>query len=78
MGLCQIVGTAKQIAIRRDPIFIAEIFARHVPTELGTTDILSGSMKEGFRLLGSDQDTMIWQNNYRVIFDKSQSKYYQS
>lgn len=78
VGLCQFVGTAQQIAIRRDPIYIAEIFTRHLSTELGTTNILSGSMKEGFRLMGSDEDIMIWQNNYRVLFDQSQSKYYQN
>ncbi|XP_052722336.1 uncharacterized protein LOC128193116 [Crassostrea angulata] len=36
----------------------------------------SGSYKVGFRLKGSDKDTMFWPNNHRVIMDMSQSEYY--
>uniref|UniRef100_K1Q001 Uncharacterized protein C3orf59-like protein n=1 Tax=Magallana gigas TaxID=29159 RepID=K1Q001_MAGGI len=37
---------------------------------------MSGSMREGFRLHDSDVDTMIWLTNHRVIWDFSQSEYY--
>uniref|UniRef100_K1RXI9 Mab-21-like HhH/H2TH-like domain-containing protein n=1 Tax=Magallana gigas TaxID=29159 RepID=K1RXI9_MAGGI len=37
---------------------------------------MSGSRREGFRLKGSDIDTMYWFNDHRVIMDMSQSEYY--
>uniref|UniRef100_K1R8S8 Uncharacterized protein n=1 Tax=Magallana gigas TaxID=29159 RepID=K1R8S8_MAGGI len=38
--------------------------------------MISGSRREGFRLLDSDLDNMFWQTNHRVIWDFSQSEYY--
>ncbi|XP_062599003.1 uncharacterized protein LOC134260472 [Saccostrea cucullata] len=38
--------------------------------------MFSGSRREGFRLKGSDIDMMFWLNDQRVIWDISQSQYY--
>lgn len=38
--------------------------------------MVSGSIKEGFRLSNSDADSMFWLDNHRVIWDFSQSEYY--
>ncbi|XP_062588094.1 uncharacterized protein LOC134249765 [Saccostrea cucullata] len=38
--------------------------------------MISGSRAEGFRLKTSDADIMIWQYHFRVIWEISQSRYY--
>ncbi|XP_062569032.1 uncharacterized protein LOC134231123 [Saccostrea cucullata] len=38
--------------------------------------MVSGSKREGLRLEGSDVDVMFWPNNHRVIWELSQSQYY--
>ncbi|XP_052674427.1 uncharacterized protein LOC128156363 isoform X1 [Crassostrea angulata] len=42
----------------------------------GTISMVSGSIREGFRLEGSDLDFMFWPNDHRVIMDMSRSEYY--
>nr|XP_022304026.1 uncharacterized protein LOC111111372 [Crassostrea virginica] len=74
--LCQIVGTSIQVAIRRETRDIGEMVDRRVADNDDVIVIESGSMREGFRLEGSDVDTMYWLNNHRVIFDMSQSEHY--
>nr|XP_034314336.1 uncharacterized protein LOC117684805 [Crassostrea gigas] len=76
VGLCDIVGTSQQVAIRRETVDIKEMVARRVVPYDGVIEMLSGSYREGFRLKGSDLDCMCWPNNHRVIMDKSQSEYY--
>ncbi|XP_062572640.1 uncharacterized protein LOC134234575 [Saccostrea cucullata] len=61
--------------MRRDVVDIRDIMENQVTSVYGST-ILSGSCGEGFRLKGSDQDVMHWPNNHRVIWDLSQSQYY--
>ena len=72
--LCQIVGTSIQVTIRREATDIKEMLERQVKGDFIT--MLSGSIREGFRLKGSDLDLMCWPNHIRVIWDMSQSEHY--
>ncbi|XP_065924587.1 uncharacterized protein [Magallana gigas] len=74
--LCQLVGTSQQVTMRREMIDIAEMIDRRITHQNTDMLMLSGSYREGFRLKGSDIDTMIWPNSHRVIMDVSQSEYY--
>ncbi|XP_065933663.1 uncharacterized protein [Magallana gigas] len=74
--MCQIVGTSQQVAIRRETEDIGEVVERRVTPNDGLIEMISGSLREGFRLKGSDVDSMYWSNNHRVIMDMSQSEYY--
>ncbi|XP_052679189.1 uncharacterized protein LOC128159990 [Crassostrea angulata] len=76
VGMCGIVGTSQQVAIRRETIDVKEMVERRLAPHDGSIGMLSGSYREGFRLIGSDIDCMFWLNNHRVIMDKSQSEYY--
>nr|XP_022305596.1 uncharacterized protein LOC111112409 [Crassostrea virginica] len=74
--LCQIVGTSVQVTIRRETKGILEMVKRRVAINDDVIEMYSVSIAEGFRLVGSDMDFMYWSNNYRVIFDMSQSEHY--
>ncbi|XP_052690140.1 uncharacterized protein LOC128168088 [Crassostrea angulata] len=74
--MCEKVGTSQLVALRRETWGIKEMVDRRVIPNDGVIGMLSGSMREGFRLEGSDVDSMFWLNNHRVIMDMSQSKYY--
>nr|XP_022315974.1 uncharacterized protein LOC111119782 [Crassostrea virginica] len=74
--MCQIVGTSIQVAIRRETMDIREMVERRVEDNDDVIEMESGSIREGFRLEGSDVDYMYWLNNHRVIFDMSQSEHY--
>nr|XP_034314499.1 uncharacterized protein LOC105322764 [Crassostrea gigas] len=76
VGLCEILGISKQVAIRRETMDIREMVERRVIHYNEIIKMMSGSMREGFRLKGSDMDKMYWPNNHRVIMDMSQSEYY--
>ncbi|XP_034325120.2 uncharacterized protein [Magallana gigas] len=76
VGLCEIVGTSQQVALRRDTVDIKEMVENRLITNDNLIRMMSGSRREGFRLKGSDIDTMYWFNDHRVIMDMSQSEYY--
>nr|XP_034317630.1 uncharacterized protein LOC117686567 [Crassostrea gigas] len=76
VGMCQIVGTSQQIAIRRASVGLTEIVEKGVANNDEKIRMMSGSHREGFRMVGSDVDHMIWPNNHRVIMDLSQSEFY--
>nr|XP_022315412.1 LOW QUALITY PROTEIN: uncharacterized protein LOC111119499 [Crassostrea virginica] len=76
VGLCQIVGTSVQVAIRRQTEDISEMVERRVAEIYAVFVMQSGSIREGFRLKGSDLDLMIWLNDHRVIWDLYESEYY--
>nr|XP_011414756.2 uncharacterized protein LOC105319054 [Crassostrea gigas] len=76
VGLCEIVGTSQLVAIRRETVDIHEMVLRRVIPNDWIIKMVSGSRREGFRLEGSDIDTMYWPNNHRVIMDMSQAEYY--
>lgn len=78
-GLCLIVGTSQQVAIRRETADVEELLTiktKPINRLYDMNMILSGSRREGFRLKGSDIDIMLWRNELRVITDVAQSKYY--
>ncbi|XP_062583312.1 uncharacterized protein LOC134245065 [Saccostrea cucullata] len=74
--LCDKLGTSQQVAIRRDVVDISEVVENQVTTIDQVSRMMSGSQREGFRLEGSDIDVMYWPNNHRVIWNLSQSQYY--
>ena len=76
MGLCQIVGTSVQVAIRRETSDIKERLNSPADDNDDFIEMESGSVREGFRLRGSDVDYMGWPNDHRVIWDMCQSEYY--
>uniref|UniRef100_K1R8C1 Uncharacterized protein n=1 Tax=Magallana gigas TaxID=29159 RepID=K1R8C1_MAGGI len=76
VGLCEIMGTSQQVAGRREGTVIREMVIRRITPNDGIIQMDSGSRREGFKLKGSDMDTMFWPNNHRVIMDMSQSEYY--
>ncbi|XP_061165984.1 uncharacterized protein LOC133174907, partial [Saccostrea echinata] len=77
VGLCHKVGTSQLVAMRRDVLDINEVVEKQVKTSDDEYSVLlSGSYREGFRLEGSDIDMMFWLNNHRVIWNLSQSQYY--
>ncbi|XP_062566486.1 uncharacterized protein LOC134228808 [Saccostrea cucullata] len=77
VGLCCYnVGTSQQTAMRRDVVDIWEKVENQVSTSDEDSMMLSGSYGEGFRLIESDVDFMYWPNNHRVIWELSQSQYY--
>eukprot|EP00105_Crassostrea_gigas_P008904 XP_011423631.1 PREDICTED: uncharacterized protein LOC105325666 [Crassostrea gigas] len=76
LGMCEIVGTLKQVDSRRKAADIREMVHRRIVNYDGVIQMMSGSRREGFRLNGSDVDYMYWYNNHRVIMDVSQSEYY--
>ncbi|XP_052701244.1 uncharacterized protein LOC128178224 [Crassostrea angulata] len=73
VGMCHKIGTPQQVASRRDIGDMMELLGNHCDV---WRLMDSGSRKEGFRFLNSDIDTMIWQTNIRVIWDFSQSEFY--
>nr|XP_034325941.1 uncharacterized protein LOC117689300 [Crassostrea gigas] len=73
VGMCIKIGTPQQVASRRDIVDIRELLINQ--NDVGRS-MRSGSRREGFRLRDSDLDSLIWLNNHRVIWDFSQSEYY--
>ncbi|XP_065944012.1 uncharacterized protein [Magallana gigas] len=73
VGMCIKIGTPQQVASRRDIVDMVELLGnqRGVGRSMD-----SGSQREGFRFHDSDIDTMFWPTNHRVIWDLSQSEYY--
>ncbi|XP_065923774.1 uncharacterized protein [Magallana gigas] len=76
VGLCDILGTPQKVAIRRDTEDIMEMVNKEITPDFLTMQILSGSLREGFRGMGSDLDLMFYAAKQRVIMDISQSEYY--
>ncbi|XP_061182377.1 uncharacterized protein LOC133190707 [Saccostrea echinata] len=76
VGLCHKLGTSQQVATRRDVMDIKDMVSNQVTTTHENSFIVSGSRREGFRLKESDRDFMAWPNDHRVIWDLSQSRYY--
>ncbi|XP_052691017.1 uncharacterized protein LOC128168898 [Crassostrea angulata] len=73
VGMCRKIGTSQQVASRRDIVDMKELLDDQNNV---MRSMQSGSAREGFRLPDSDLDTMFWPTNHRVIWDFSQSEYY--
>ncbi|XP_062590677.1 uncharacterized protein LOC134252255 [Saccostrea cucullata] len=76
MGLCVKLGTSQMVAMRRDVVDILDMADNQGRASDVVRRMGSGSRREGFRLKGSDVDIMGWPNNHRVIWELSQSQYY--
>ncbi|XP_062611120.1 uncharacterized protein LOC134272968 [Saccostrea cucullata] len=76
VGLCRKVGTSQQVAMRRGVMDIQGLVKIEENKKLKIGQMISGSRGEGFRLKTSDTDIMIWQYYFRVIWELSQSRYY--
>ncbi|XP_062618882.1 uncharacterized protein LOC134280489 [Saccostrea cucullata] len=76
VGLCRKLGTSQIVAMRRDMMDINEIVENQVTTSDECSIMVSVSYREGFRLKESDIDFMFWPNNTRVIWELSQTQYY--
>ncbi|XP_052708612.1 uncharacterized protein LOC128183577 [Crassostrea angulata] len=76
MGMCLKIGTAQQLASRRDIMDIVEMLQSKEMLNIQFTLMLSGSRREGFRLRGSDLDYMRFPNDHRGIWDFSQCQFY--
>ena len=75
-GVCQILGTSVQLDLRRETVSITETVRKRATDSDNYIVMMGGSFKEGFRLKGSDCDFMFWPNDHRVIWNISQSLFY--
>lgn len=75
VAMCRKIGTQQQVAIRRDTYEIQEWFKNQVESR-PLRSVLSGSRKEGFNLLESDYDIMVWRTDRKVIWGFHQYKFY--
>ncbi|XP_048751195.2 uncharacterized protein LOC125662893 [Ostrea edulis] len=76
MGLCRILGTSQQVVMRRDMTDISDTIDIQKAGAIVGCKMKNGSYKEGFRLKGSDVDTMFWLPDNRVIWNMSQTQFY--
>ncbi|XP_062600415.1 uncharacterized protein LOC134262055 [Saccostrea cucullata] len=76
MGLCDKLGTSTLVAMRRDVMDIRDMVVNQATTIDEGNVMWSGSQREGLRLDGSDLDIMYWPNDHRVIWELSQSQFY--
>ncbi|XP_062585024.1 uncharacterized protein LOC134246669 [Saccostrea cucullata] len=76
VGLCHKVGTSQLVAMRRDVVDLRDMVMNRGKTNKDQSVMISGSYREGFRLKGSDMDFMLWHNDQRIIWELSQSQYY--
>ena len=69
------IGTAQQVAIRREKEVISELSQFRLERVGQDVRMLSGRKREGFRLDGSDIDFIFWENNHRVLWEFSQAQF---
>ncbi|XP_061164347.1 uncharacterized protein LOC133173380 [Saccostrea echinata] len=74
-GLCRKEGTSMQVNIRRQIMDITQILFNEIMSVNLEQVIYSGSYREGFRLEGSDVDTMYWSLKNQVVWDLDQARY---
>lgn len=77
-GLCREIGTPQQVAYRRDILDIMELFIHRITRIDRYRKMRSGSSSEGFRLRGSDLDSVFWPPNHKVIWYHYQSFLYKT
>ena len=76
IGMCLYVGSPTEVRIRREVEDIHEALIKPLWIMRGYYGMMSGSGREGFRLKTSDQDTMMWRPDHKVICDHSQISLY--
>ncbi|XP_061188076.1 uncharacterized protein LOC133196159 [Saccostrea echinata] len=75
-GLCRMIGSPTEVAIRRDVKDIVDMMMKPFYRQIGFVQMKSGSYGEGFRLSSSDLDKMFWFCNDKLITDISQARVY--
>ncbi|XP_062591501.1 uncharacterized protein LOC134252993 [Saccostrea cucullata] len=76
IGLCREVGSPTEVRIRREVMDTEEVLKRPVNILRGFDRMTSGSKREGFRLITSDEDSMFWPADHKIICDLSQINLY--
>lgn len=66
------IGTEREVTIRRELMDMDELIQKPLNRHIGSTTMISGSTREGFRFKSSDQDTMMWKTVNKVICELSQ------
>ncbi|XP_062596006.1 uncharacterized protein LOC134257411 [Saccostrea cucullata] len=76
VGLCRRVGSPTEVRIRREVNDTMEVVSQPVYIMKRLDRMKSGSKREGFRLITSDSDWMLWPPDHKVICDISQINLY--
>nr|XP_034322894.1 uncharacterized protein LOC117688740 [Crassostrea gigas] len=76
VGMCHKIGTPQQVASRRERCDNGELMANQLmKNQLKIRVMVSGSLKEGLRLPGSDIDIMFLPSDFRVLWNFSQFEF---
>ncbi|XP_062586865.1 uncharacterized protein LOC134248489 [Saccostrea cucullata] len=76
VGLCRKIGGPTEVRIRREVIDTLELMRQPVHIMRGFDRTKSGSRREGFRLVTSDVDWMLWPPDHKVMCDPSKISLY--
>ncbi|XP_062618751.1 uncharacterized protein LOC134280359 [Saccostrea cucullata] len=76
VGLCHEIGSPTEVRIRREVMDTNDAVNKSVFKMRGYHRKFSGSRCEGFRLITSDVDLMMWPLDHKVICDLSQISLY--
>nr|XP_022309335.1 uncharacterized protein LOC111115052 [Crassostrea virginica] len=76
MGLCRNIGTSEQVLMRREIIDISDKLHILKSEKKVPCQMKNGSNKEGFRFEDSDIDHMVWFPDNIVIWERSQTQFY--
>ncbi|XP_062607731.1 uncharacterized protein LOC134269545 [Saccostrea cucullata] len=76
LGLCREEGSPTEVRIRREVMDTVEVVRKPLYIIRGLDRMKSGSRREGFRLITSDEDFMFWPPDHKVICDFSQISLY--
>ncbi|XP_062576805.1 uncharacterized protein LOC134238703 [Saccostrea cucullata] len=75
--LRQKFGSSLEVSARREVMDLTNTLANQMRKKCDQSCMMiSGSKREGFRLMKSDVDIMYWTDNYRVIWEVHESQYY--
>ncbi|XP_062566015.1 uncharacterized protein LOC134228375 [Saccostrea cucullata] len=76
-GLWRYLGTNKMVTMRRNVIDVRDEIENEVRRG-GYRQMLSGSKREGFRMITSDIDVMYWPTDHKLISKSSQATHYEA
>ncbi|XP_061190736.1 uncharacterized protein LOC133198743 [Saccostrea echinata] len=76
VGLCRKIGSPTEVRMRREVTDTEEVVRQSVKIMKGFDRMMSGSRREGFRLVASDHDCMFWLPGHKVICYLSQVSLY--
>ncbi|XP_061190451.1 uncharacterized protein LOC133198370 [Saccostrea echinata] len=76
VGLCNEIGSPSEVRFRREVMDTVEVVKKPLYIMKGLYTLKSGSHRDGFRLITSDEDWMLWAPEHKVICDLSQISLY--